>query len=132
MKVLTFVMAIAACSISAFAQQTNGNNRTPEGKWVLESVAATEENVQVPFSMNGIGFNIPDEMDIRQEEMTIVNKERTETGKYVIDEDIFRFYLSTFPLIVQWKMVEGKLLLQWEQDTKDGKRLAIVLTYSQK
>lgn len=107
------IVATALGSVSVIAQQENESKRIPDGKWVLESVAAFEENVQIPFSADNIDFDIPAEISIQQDDVTFVYKETTEKVKYSI---AVRANYLCFLVCAEWKIADGKLQLQWTQD----------------
>ena len=128
-KTLILVAMMAVCSMSAFAQPTNEHKQIPDGKWVLESIAAFEDNVQVPFSVSSIGFEVPSEIAIQQDEMILAYKETTETMNYAA---ALKGNVLCFSVCAEWKIAEtNTLLLQWEQDIEDGTKMqTIILSYT--
>ena len=133
MKRKFFIFLMLLSSFSAFAQLKNEQKQILEGKWVFESVSAFEENVQIPFSVENIYFEIPVEMDIQQDEVTFIRKGGEVKVKY---DDVVRRKSFCFPICGGWEIVDSKLQLNWGQDTDSptGGTIirTIVLSYSRK
>ena len=129
-------LLLAGMFVPSFAQ-TNEENPL-QGEWVFESISAFEEGVQkIPFSVDSLDNNVmsccevPSEMDIQQEEIVFVLKNKTVSEKYnvVVTENSLCFSICT-----EWKIVNNKLQLQWTQDiaNQEPRVLSIVLTYKLK
>lgn len=132
--VCLLLASIAVQVTGALPQGQNEQKQIPEGKWVLENVSAFEENVQIPFSIDDISFEIPAEMDIQQDELTFVRKGGTEKVKYDV---VVRGSFLCFHVCAECKIVDNKLQLQWGQDiieeaTNSLNMRTIILSYVRK
>jgi len=130
MKRKFFIFLMLLGSFSIYAQSKSEQEQLPQGKWVFESVSAFGENVQIPFSVNNIDFEIPAEIEVQQSKITFMWKAGAEKVNY---NDVVRGIFLCFPVCAEWKITENKLELQWIQDvdTPTGVR-NITLTYSLK
>ena len=131
-KVIVAALAACICGVSFTFAQTKNDEKALIGKWVFESVAAFEDNVQkIPFSMDSLDCcEAPKEMDIQQNEITFVWKESTYTERYGI---AVKGGILCFPICAEWKIVGNKLQLSWTQDLNSNPNgLIIVLTYKLK
>ena len=132
MKRNFFIFLMLLNFFSVFARPNDDPEKIPQGKWVFENVVAFEDNIQIPFSVNDLEFEIPTEMDIQKEELTFVDKEgpKKEKSDRAIKGNFLCLY---FPVCAEWKIVENRLRLQWTQDidgSSGGKDTrTIVLTY---
>jgi len=131
MKRKFFIFLMLLSSFAAFAQLKNEQKQIPEGKWVLESVSAFEENVQIPFGVENIDFEIPTEINIQQDEITFIRKEGATKVNYDV---VVRGNFLCFSACAEWKIVDNRLQLQWGQDimnnpTGDLKMRTITLDY---
>lgn len=126
-QLLLVCLLLASITVQAAgALLPQGQKQIPEGKWILESVSAFEENVQTPFSVDKLGFEIPTEMVIQQDEITFDGKESTK-----VDENFL-----CFQVCARWEIVDNTLQLQWKQDIEDAANSVdtrtIVLSYVRK
>jgi hypothetical protein len=106
--ILILFMGLGMCAV--FAQQ----EQVPQGKWVLESVSILEKDTPIPFSADKLSYELPDEINVQQDEITFVfNEERITLQYSVAVRDTF----LCFSVCAEWKINEdSKLKLQWEDD----------------
>jgi len=128
---LKMTMIISACMLLAtvIVHAQDNWKQSLEGKWVFKSISSFDGDKQKPFNANRLGFEIPAEIDIQQEEVTFVHKNRVEKIKYDV---IIRGNIFCFPYCTEWSITEDKLQLQWTQDASNSEsgQLRIVITYS--
>jgi len=117
MIVFAFIAVICNISGVVFAQTKESDEKTLQGRWVLENVSAFEEDVEVrPFSADSICcVQISTEIDIQQDEVTFVVASGEFKVKY---EKAVRKNAFYYPLYAGWKIVDGKLQLHWGQDVE--------------
>ena len=101
------------------------------GQWVYESVAAFDGNVQVAIDIESLCCEMPAEMDIRNDDVSFVWKDRTQTVKL---SEIARGQSLCFSVCAFWKKVDDKVQFSWDMDLEgeDQKSVRIVLTYKPK
>ena len=134
MIVLAFAAGICSVLFLGFAQAKENDEKTLQGRWVLENVSAFDEDVEVkPFSADSICcVPISTEIDIQQDDVTFV----LESGEFKIKyEKAVRNNAFYYPFYAGWKIVDGKLQLHWGQDVDrpTGSTIrTIMLTYKLK
>ena len=123
------IAGVCSMSVLSFAQTKDKNVLL--GKWIVENVVAFEENVQVPFTLDSLGCEIPTEMDIQQDEIILVLDGQTMKVPY---HEVVRGNGMCILVCGEWKVVGNKLELTWEVDImgKEPERRKIVLTYKLK
>jgi hypothetical protein len=127
---LKMTMIISACILlaSIIVQAADDSKNTLQGKWALENVSAFDGAKQKPFSTDNLNFEIPAEINIRQDEIALVRKDRVEEVKF---DAIVRGDNLCFFVCARWSVAEDTLQLQWEQDASESEPgLNIVITYS--
>ena len=122
-KIFIFLMVLGAFSVFA---QSNGEQRIPQGKWVLESASAFKGNVQIPIGTENPGFEIPAEINVQHNEVTFVYKESTQKVKY--EDAVMGSYLC-FTACTEWKITGNKLQLQTLPDPDEETPAVITLSY---
>ena len=135
--VSALITGVCILPVMTFAQVNENDEKLLQKKWILENVSAFEENVQkLPFSLDSLDnamscYEVPSEMDIRQDEIVFVRKNGTDKARYDL---VVNGNGMCIPICAQWKIVGKKLQLQWTQDIegKEPKVLTIVLTYKLK
>ena len=128
--VCLLLMNMAVQTVNAQVTPSNSSLALiPQGKWVLENVSAFEGNVQIPF-VDNLDCEFSTEMDIQQDEITFICKERVNKAKY---DAVVRGNFLCYSVCAKWKIEENKLQLQWIQDTDGAAGIrTIVLSYSRK
>ena len=133
MKRNFFIFCMLLCSVSAFVQPKDEQKRIPQGRWEFENITAFEENMQIPFGVNDLTFEIPTEMNVQQDELIFVHRESTQRVKY---GTVVRGKYLCFLVCAEWKVEGNRLLLQWVQDVDNLENVSgsrtIVLTYKLK
>ena len=126
-KILIFFMLLS--SFSAVAQQNN--EQIPQGKWVFESVTVSKGGVQIPLSTENLGFEIPAEIDVQQDESVFVYDANTmkERSDIVFGDDGKSF---CFSVCTEWKVTGNKLQLQVLPDMDEETPTFITLNYDEK
>jgi len=125
-----FVAIICTFSVVCFAQTGGDDVKSLQGKWIFESITAFEGTVEQPFSLDDFYCEIPTEINIRQDDVIVVRKERTDTlplDAVVRGEGICLCFCATR------KITDNKLQLTWTQDIEtEGaapKLYNVILTY---
>ena len=113
------VLIVAMCSLSAvcLAQNTGNDEASLRGKWTFEGITAFERNVQQPFNLDDLCCELPNVMDIRQDEIMFEWKGRTSVAKY---NEVFKLDMICVFVCTEWKIVDNKLQLHWTQDVGGG------------
>jgi len=131
--IFAFTASIWAMPVLSFGQTEAKNEKLLQGTWVLESVTAFDESMQIiPVNADSISYcEIPTEIDIQQDEVTFVRKSGTSKAKY---KDVVRKNSLRFPAYAGWEIVDNKLQLQWGEDLtgQAPKMRTVVLTYKLK
>lgn len=110
-KTLMLVVATATYSLPAFAQQSSEQKEVLKGKWVLESVSASDVNDVNPIDVNSLKVEVFSEIEIDTNTITIVYKGKTLKGEYSIDNMNINFDFSSLPFDAEWGITGDKLYL---------------------
>ena len=116
---------VCTLPVWCIAQIVDVQKTIPESKWVLECVSAFEENIQKPFSIDSLDYEIPNEIDIQHKEIVFIFKEHKETVKY---ETVINGKYFCFSLCAGWKIIDKKLQLHWGQDIDIPQKGTIIRT----
>jgi len=112
----TVILILLLGTFPVFSQQGNEQKRIPEGKWVLENVSAFEGNAQIALTANDLGFRVPSEIDVQQDEVAFITENSSNRVRY---DDVVKGNLLCFLICAEWKIVDNKLQLQWSQDIEE-------------
>ena len=130
-KIKTVIILV--CILGKGISSVYAQERTlPTGKWVLDSIAAFEDEVQItPFNFDSLTFSPPLSMDIRQDSVFFVYQNYTNNARL---NDVLNEYRLCMPTCAQWKIRGRNLQLTWQQDVKEpeNKLFTIILIFKQR
>ena len=125
-----FIAGMYSISVACVAQTGGNEEKSLQGKWIFESITAFEGTVEQPFGLDDFYCDIPSEINIRQDDVIVVRKERTDT--FPLDA-VVRGNVICFCFCASWKLTDNKLQLEWTQDIEtegaDPKLYNMILTY---
>jgi len=109
------ILTIYGMSTVCFAQNTDNDEASLQGKWIFEDITAFEGNVQQPFSLDDLCCELPREMDIQQDGIVCIWKEGSDTANY---DFVIRGNSMCFSFCAEWQIADNKLLLKWTYDVE--------------
>jgi len=109
-----FIFLIFTGFYAVFAQQPNNSPIIPQGKWGVETISILEKGMPIPISSEKLNYEIPNEIEVFQEEVTFVYHDKRSTLDYNV---AVRNNFLCFSLCAAWKIVDNiGLELKWEDD----------------